>query len=434
MPMDKERFKKYRNSEIKILSDPDEPLETFLYVFGIKRMLVINTMPGDRGSDKGGREHIIRFLKKYAQGRGLEYKNLNAKEATADSIRGEIEIVYKGGTPYHQRKKPAYWPEQKAMVVVEGVGQETDEEMLRAFLYVACASDGNTDNLPADKLPKGSGFVFLANGDFPSNRFAAITEYFNGEYKRINWPPSLYSKERVVYETSIALEDTSTLYQNRFINRKGRTRDESKELYTEVIAEELLKFHIKKKLEKLKFIPRDNYKRDTHRGITHDETTGRDEEILAKELFSLYEKGTGLGVLGNIFDYQVPLKSVKDDKAGKIDLVSFNPQTNTVWLLEFKHLKNKETLLRCILEIATYYQQLHMDNFLASYSIFKGLTPQIRKAVLVFKDGEQHKEIEDMKTNKRPQLKELAELLETSFFLISGPTASGSYTVIEITP
>lgn len=410
-----EKWAKVDPSEIRIISPfcPDDPLETFLSaVFGIKRMPVINT-------DAKGKEHVLRVLKKFANDRGLEFRIFNAKGANVEDVGGEVEVVWEKGMPYHQRKKPTYWPENRGMIVVEGVNQETDEEVLRAFLNVACMPYGE-DCLKPDQLPYGSGFVFLAYNDFPVQRCASITAYFRDEYTSIAWPPAPYTKERVIYETRVAMQNIEQLYQQPFINWKGKTRDASRQFYTEVIAEELLQANIAKELEKLTSIQRKKgYRVETHDG-TIERQTNREEEILAKRIFNYSREGNNLGELGKVFDYQVPLKNTRDDKAGKIDLVSFNQDTNTVWLVELKRKDNKDTLLRCMLEIATYYQLLDKDLFIESYrDTFGNLGADcIRKAVLVYKEQSQHKEIKEIIVGKRPNLKRLADALKITFFLI----------------
>lgn len=421
-----ERWAKVDPSKIRVVRPPDEPLETFLSaLFGTKRLLVINT-------DAKGKEHVLRVLKKFADDRGLEFRIFDAKEANVENVRGEIEIVWEKGMPYYERKKPSYWPENRGMIVVEGVNQETDMEVLRAFLYVACMPYGE-DSLRADQLPYGSGFVFLAYDDFPVERFASITDYFKDEYRSITWPPAPYTKERVIYETRVAMQNIGQLYQQPFINWRGKTWDDNK-LFTEVIAEELFKSNIAKELEKLPcFQRKQGYHVETHDG-TIERQTNREEEILAKRIFNYSERGNNLGELGKVFDYQVPLKSTQKDKAGKIDLVSFNQDTNTVWLVEFKRAGNKDTLLRCLLEVATYYQLLDKEGFIESHKDMLGnLSPDcIRKAVLIFKEQSQHEEIEEMKDGKRPMLKQLAESLEITFFLLeeSGSTFTAEKVIL----
>ncbi len=422
------RWGKVDPSKIQVISpfDPDEPLEEFLTLhFESKHMLVINT-------DAKGKKHVLRVLKKFAENKGLEFKIFNTSGASVEDVRGQIEIAWLDGRPYHQRKKPSYWPENRGMIVVEGVDQETDIEVLRAFLYVAAMPYGE-DRLQPDQLPYGSGFVFLVYHDFPVQSFASITDYFGDEYTSITWPPAPYTRERVIYETAVAMQNIGQLYQQPFLNWRGKTRDDQQQLFTEVIAEELLKSNMAARLRSLPAILRKEYRVETHDG-TIERQTNREEEILAKRIFNYSERGNNLGELGKVFDYQVPLKSTQKDKAGKIDLVSFNQDTNTVWLVEFKRAGNKDTLLRCLLEVATYYQLLDKEGFIESHKDMLGnLSPDcIRKAVLIFKEQSQHEEIKEMKDGKRPMLKQLAESLEITFFLLeeSGSTFTAEKVIL----
>jgi hypothetical protein len=90
-----------------------------------------------------------------------------------------------------------------------------------------------------------------------------------------------------------------------------------------------------------------------------------------------------------------------------------------VWLIELK-IGSSDTLLRCMLEIATYYQLLDKDLFIESYKDILGnlRADCIRKAVLVYREKFQHKEIKDMMGGERSNLKKLADVLKIDFFLI----------------
>lgn len=69
-----------------------------------------------------------------------------------------------------------------------------------------------------------------------------------------------------------------------------------------------------------------------------------------------------------------------------------------------------DTLLRCMLKIATYYQLLDKVLFIKSYKDILGDLEEkcIRKSVLLYKDQSQHKEIKEMIAGERPNLKEPA--------------------------
>ena len=61
-----------------------------------------------------------------------------------------------------------------------------------------------------------------------------------------------------------------------------------------------------------------------------------------------------MGDLGKILDYQTPLKNKQTDKAGKVDLVSYNSNKKKIYFIELKWETATDTLLRCILEAYTY--------------------------------------------------------------------------------
>ena len=169
----------------------------------------------------------------------------------------------------------------------------------------------------------------------------------------------------------------SQLYNDRIVNWSGKTSD-SKEYYTEVISESLVKKMEDNDLfENISQIDRGNYKVDSHYGEISITDTNRNEENMAKNLL-----WTCIGHLGNVFDFQVPLKAKITDSAGKIDLISLTNDKSTAYIIELKTENNKrETLLRAVLEIHTYYCQLNKGNFINSFEEYKSLEPKdIKKA------------------------------------------------------
>ena len=78
-----------------------------------------------------------------------------------------------------------------------------------------------------------------------------------------------------------------------------------------------------------------SYKVDTHDGKHNNQNSNRLEEIMAIEIF----RQGSLNILGKILDYQTPLKNEQKNKAGKIDIVSYNKDIKTVYLLELKKRK-----------------------------------------------------------------------------------------------
>lgn len=95
--------------------------------------------------------------------------------------------------------------------------------------------------------------------------------------------------------------------------------------------------------------------------------------------------------IGEVIDYQVPLKATSDgdDRGlGKIDLLTRNGET--VYLLEVKEPNNSESPLRAILEIYTYWKQLGGDECLlfSGHAGARG-AKKAKKALLLFENEAQ---------------------------------------------
>ena len=215
-----------------------------------------------------------------------------------------------------------------------------------------------------------------------------------------------YKKDEIINKLE-NLKDISTLYKEDFINYRGDTID-AKEKYTEVIADWLL--NNIDLLYKIKKITRlSSYKVDTHDGKHNNQNSNRLEEIMAIEIFNQ----KSLNILGKVLDYQTPLKNERDDKAGKIDIVSYNKDIKTVYLLELKKEDNEETMLRCVLEIFTYSKTLDKDKFLEDFNLAKDT--KIKASPLVFFNGYQYKE---MVEGNNKFLKQLMDKLDIEPFYI----------------
>lgn len=154
----------------------------------------------------------------------------------------------------------------------------------------------------------------------------------------------------------------ANFYKSAIVNYKGKVTG-SKDLYSEVIAETLINDNFIK--DWLNLIP----VRPEHFKINHPNTdenvdalkiTNRKEEILAKLLFYQHE----VAGLGYIFDYQTPLKKIRNDSYGKIDLLGYNTDDKCYSVIELKYRPSgsEETLLRCVLEAYTYYRLLDIKQ------------------------------------------------------------------------
>ena len=173
-------------------------------------------------------------------------------------------------------------------------------------------------------------------------------------------------------------KDCKNLYKDKCINFTGETKD-TKENYSKVIVGYLVE-HIdefKKGLSKIKVTRRDSYKTNSHNGISDFNFNKRPkgerrEEKIAHAMYFQYKDKPA--VFGKILDYQVPLKSTKDDIGlGKIDLLSAKngskPRNKKIYFLELKKDNSKETLLRCILEAYTYSKTIDKQKLCKDFSL-----------------------------------------------------------------
>lgn len=216
-----------------------------------------------------------------------------------------------------------------------------------------------------------------------------------------------YIKDEIINKLE-NLKDISTLYKEDFINYRGDTTD-TKEKYTEVIAEWLIKnFNLFDNIKKI--TRQSSYKVDTHDGKHNNQNSNRLEEIMAIEIFNQ----KSLSILGEVIDYQTPLKDKLGDEAGKIDIISYDKDNKIVYLLELKREDSKETMLRCVLEIFTYSKTLDKDKFLEDFNLPKDT--KIKASPLVFFNSSQYKEIAD---SDNKYLKDLIKKLEIELFYIS---------------
>ena len=210
-----------------------------------------------------------------------------------------------------------------------------------------------------------------------------------------------YSKKEILEE----IQDMRNFYKRKVVNYRGTTSD-SKEYYTEVVAEWILKnIYL---FDHIKPITREkSYKVDSHDGKNKDNDSNREEEKIAMKLFDLSQnQGKVFDIIGKIIDYQTPLKDIQTDKAGKIDLLAYNEEEKTLRILELKRPDSNETMLRCMLEAYTYLKVVDKAKLLKDFGLPEDT--EIKACPFVFYDGEQHKEMKEDRKN----LKELIEKLE----------------------
>ena len=230
-----------------------------------------------------------------------------------------------------------------------------------------------------------------------------------------------YTKNEIIAKVNKAKVGIQSLYKQDFVNYKGSTSD-SDEAYSEIIAENLMQNTVWK--SQIKKIKRDkSYKTDNHNGQSYNNISNRKEEKIAMGLY-LSEKDY---YIGKIIDYQTPLKGVKSDKAGKIDLLSFDSTKGILRIIELKKDGSKETLLRSILEAYTYYETVDIDQLANDFKISEDYKSSIA-SIMFFKDSQQYKEYEEMKNGKRDNIKALINELKVELLLISDNTTKSNDT------
>lgn len=199
------------------------------------------------------------------------------------------------------------------------------------------------------------------------------------------------------------------VYKAACINWKGKTTD-TREYYSELFSTELLTHLLAKKIPAIS--RSSSYKTTSHFPIQITDESNREEENFAKRLCGLH-----IDKLGQIIDYQIPLKDVQKDGAGKIDLISFNKKDNTLYLIELKYKNNEETLLRASLEIFTYFHTVDQVKLKADYG-FTSSEIKVKPAVLLVTNCNAYNELNDVNMGTRPKLKALALLMEISYFTL----------------
>lgn len=213
-----------------------------------------------------------------------------------------------------------------------------------------------------------------------------------------------YSKEEIIKKLEASKSEMGQFYSEDFLNYISETSDKERD-YTEIIAGWLLD-NIEL-FNEIKLITREkSYKVKTHDGIIKNEESKREEEKIAMKLFdSSKNRGKVFDIIGKIIDYQTPLKNVRGDKAGKIDLLAYNENEKTLRILELKRPDSKETMLRCVLEAYTYLKVVDKDKLLKDFGLPENTV--IKACPFVFYDGKQHKEMQQNRENLGQLIKEL---------------------------
>lgn len=216
-----------------------------------------------------------------------------------------------------------------------------------------------------------------------------------------------YTRADIIGMCDGAIKDVKSFYQQAFVNYRGSTMD-TQEYYTEIVAEYVLR-HIDL-FHDIEVISREkSYKSDGRDGSFSNDTT-RDEEVTAMKMFRQSQSGCIYTYIGEIIDYQTPLKNRKADDAGKIDLLSYDG--GKLHILELKKEDSKETMLRCVLEGYTYMQTADKKKLLSDFSL--PADTEVCTNPFVFREKSQWREMNE----NRPYLKKLIQMWECNPYYI----------------
>lgn len=220
------------------------------------------------------------------------------------------------------------------------------------------------------------------------------------------------------------IADPRSLYKGGIVNRRGRSKT-SEVPYSEIVAKRLLHVHhLPDLLRKLPKVPHGQLVRP----LDHDGTT-LDPTILGIEqedrvAVALYNHKT-LGSLGKVLDYLVPI-TYDDKHVGTIDLVSFDASTSTLYLIGYAFQeRRRDTLLRCVLEIATLANSVDDFRFARMYEKTlldeqgNAIRPQdvkVAPAILLLEGSYQDRSISVLR--RMPHVADLVQELDVRMYVI----------------
>jgi hypothetical protein len=231
------------------------------------------------------------------------------------------------------------------------------------------------------------------------------------------------NKKTVISELNKYLNKKSihSLYAESFLNRTGNITGERIK-YGEFVASQLLLPKNIALLESISSVRRgegESYNVG-HKKVSLTEGAKITEKRLARSMLH-----NPYAHMGEIIDYETPLTPYKKEmpnkgsrKFGDIDLLSYNEKAGYAYIIEYKRPKSKETLLRCILEVHTYWRTAIHCHLLRDFELPP--STQIRKAVLVHRSTSENKSqpYKDFHSEDLASVRELMKELDIDFFVL----------------
>ena len=218
-----------------------------------------------------------------------------------------------------------------------------------------------------------------------------------------------YTYQEIINKCQDAFQNVKTFYQADVVNYRGRTSD-TNEYYSEVVAKFILDNIDVFRTAIPVIMRKSSYKIKSHNHVSLKDSN-RVEEIVAKNMFMQSENGYEYDFIGKIIDYQTPLKSKKEDVAGKIDLLSYDGYI--LRILELKKSDSEETMLRCVLEGYTYMMTVDDKKLLVDWNLPEDTL--VKASPFVFLNGIQYQEMQE----ERKWLKKLmCELDSVPYYIV----------------
>jgi hypothetical protein len=148
-------------------------------------------------------------------------------------------------------------------------------------------------------------------------------------------------------------------------------------------------------------------------------------QLTEKRIVRAMFNSSPLPLMGDVIDYEIPLKDIKKAKHGNIDLLCVLPQT--ALCVEAKKPKSNESILKAVLEAFVYTSLVatKKQSFLTSFNLDQNLL--LTPAVLTFASTQSGRQLKMI--NKYPQLLGLIRVLNSQLAL--GGIAPLRFFVIE---
>lgn len=143
----------------------------------------------------------------------------------------------------------------------------------------------------------------------------------------------------------------------------------------------------------------------------------------------LYRESFVFDVVGEVCGCEIPLNETGRESKGRIDLVSISPDKDSIYLLELKKWGSTEPLIRCLIEVYTYFRSIDPAAYKTFCREFSGKeSTRIILCPLIFEDSLAFKELQ----NKSEAFKIVErEINQSMSNLIGGGYSHIAYQVIR---